>query len=128
MNTQAPLSALSASEVATVMDRLFQRMSMMYGSKLASMWEPLAGNIDAVKRQWATALSPFSAVQMKRALDHMEQGGQPFPPTLPEFVSLVRQFRDVGTDPKLPPPRETRSPEVAAKVAEMLSRLRGGKR
>lgn len=77
-----------------LMDRLFQKLALMYGAAWADKW---AGTpIDAVKGEWARSLHGVEPEAMRLALEAIMTEGRPFPPSLPEFVSLCRQFARRG--------------------------------
>ncbi len=99
MDTTKPPSATSAarpsaSRSSPLVDRLFQRLAAMYGSKWADLWA--GAPLDAIKAEWTRALTGVDAEAVRLALDHLLSAGNPFPPTMPEFVSLVRQFARRG--------------------------------
>lgn len=83
----------SASPDALV-DRLFQRLHAMYGAKWLDLW--VGAPIDAVKGEWARALTGVAPETIRLTLEHLLTAGNPFPPTMPEFVSLTRQFARRG--------------------------------
>lgn len=91
-----------------IVDRLFQRLHAMYGAKWLDLWASCP--LDAVKAEWARALTGHEVEAIRLALEHLVTAGNPFPPTLPEFASLVRQFRRRGphalaiTDNRRDPP------------------------
>ena len=66
--------------------------------------------MDAVKAEWARALTGHDVEAVRLALEHLITAGNPFPPTMPEFVSLVQQFKRRGphaiaiTDNRRDPP------------------------
>lgn len=70
-------------------DRLFDRLEAAYGSKWLNMW----GNTSLlnVKSLWAEKLAGFAGnpKALAYALDCLDE--HPFPPTLPEFLSLCRK-------------------------------------
>lgn len=83
-----------------LVDRLFERFSVMYGRHWAEMWAdvPLADVRDA----WAAELASFTGVQIGAALQRVGT----FPPTLPEFVALCRPVPMIAAHrPYLPAPR-----------------------
>ncbi|WP_349609101.1 hypothetical protein [Cupriavidus sp. DF5525] len=67
-------------------DSLFARMSGMYGSKFADLWR--GTDLPSVRRLWGKELASLSRDELRRGSDALL--GRPFPPTLPEFVSLCR--------------------------------------
>jgi hypothetical protein len=75
-------------------DRLFLTLLAMYGSHWLDLW--IGCDVDAVKAQWAAALHGVGPDAIRLALDALVTKGKPFPPTMPEFVSLCRQFRKHG--------------------------------
>jgi hypothetical protein len=102
-------------------EALFKRFSVMYGSRWAAMWDgvPMADVVDG----WQTDMGGVTADQVKRALEHLK-ANNPFPPTLPEFLSICRQFRVKESNVHyLAAPRGVMPDHVRALVAK----LRGGK-
>lgn len=67
-------------------EKLFSRLSAMYGRKFADLWSGC--NLREVKAAWAEDLAVFSGEEIKRGLDACKT--RTFPPTLPEFVQLCR--------------------------------------
>jgi hypothetical protein len=84
----APQNALPSAWV----DRLFERFAAMYGKHWFDQWSdvPMAD----VKDAWQTDLAAFTGEQIRRALDHCKTHNT-FPPTLPEFAGMCRQFREI---------------------------------
>lgn len=81
-------------------NRLFSHFEALYGSKFASLWQ--GTDIANVKRLWAEKLSGFEdkPKAIKLALDALDE--RPFPPTLPEFLTLCRTAaRRIGNDTPL---------------------------
>lgn len=67
-------------------ERLFERMAGMYGSKFADMW---AGQPpETVKRIWSDGLAGLTGEQIATGLRACMT--RQWPPTLPEFVTLCR--------------------------------------
>lgn len=91
-----------------IVDRLFQRLHAMYGAKWLDLWAGCP--MDAVKAEWARALTGHEVEAVRLALEHLITAGSPFPPTMPEFISLVHQFKRRGphaiaiTDNRRDPP------------------------
>jgi hypothetical protein len=98
---------------------LFRRFSVMYGSKWTAMWAdvPMADVLDA----WQTDLDGVKPEQIKRALEHMKSHN-PFPPTLPEFLGICRQFRPQPSNVRYLAAPKT---EMPANVKALLAKLRG---
>ena len=71
-------------------DRLFQRLGGMYGSKFLAMWE--GSDIESVKRIWAESLADFEADEIRDGLESCKT--RTWPPTMPEFLLLCRPAID----------------------------------
>jgi hypothetical protein len=105
-------------------EALFKRFSVMYGSKWTAMWAdvPMADVLDA----WQEDLNGVNAEQVKRALDYLK-ANNPFPPTLPEFLSVCRQFKALPQNVTyLPAPPSRMPPEVAEQLREFVAGKRKG--
>ena len=76
------------------MDRLFQRLSVMYGSKFLDMWANM--DIQEVKRAWGEDLAGYTADELKRGLEWCKT--QAWPPTLPQFMTACRPVLDVKSE------------------------------
>lgn len=85
-----PSTAKPSASPDAVVDRLFQVLHAMYGRSWADMW--VGAPVDAVKAEWARSLSGFEMETIRLALEALKSEGKAFPPNLPEFVSLCRQF------------------------------------
>lgn len=108
-----PLRELSPEKRESWVERIFARMSAMYGRLFAEMW---AGTeLQTVKAVWADDLAPFSGQQIAWAMEQCK--ARDLPPTLPMFRSLCQQAPRPET-PALPPPRVPR--EVAQERAQQL--------
>lgn len=68
-------------------ERLFSRLSAMYGAAFGRQWE--GTNLPDVKSVWAEKLGGFNAAQIGAALNSCDE--RPYPPNLPEFIDLCRQ-------------------------------------
>lgn len=75
-------------------EKLFTRLTTMYGNKFLDMWKGL--DLYAVKQAWAEDLAGFSGEEIKRGLDWCKT--QAWPPTLPEFMTACRHPIDPKTD------------------------------
>ncbi len=108
-----PLRELSPEKRESWVERIFARMSAMYGRLFAEMW---AGtDLQAVKAVWADDLAPFSGQQIAWAMEQCK--GRDLPPTLPMFRGFCQQ----APRPEalaLPAPRVPR--EVAQERAQQL--------
>lgn len=102
--------------------RLFDRMASVWGvQKMSSMWN--GSNVDDVKRVWARTLSHYPPQALRSAADAMGEECGPWPPTLTEFVALVRS--------KVPAPEHRRALPVPKRSdaeiragAEQMARIR----
>lgn len=111
MNEQSQQNETSLANVRALpeawIERLFNRLSAMYGSKFADLWR--GTDLENVKRTWAEKLGGFVDRPdiIRYALDACDD--RPWPPTLPEFIGLCRdQARRAGSEAiKLPPPQLT---------------------
>lgn len=105
-------------------ERIFSRFQVMYGvQKLGAMW---AGtDIEEVKRVWSEALGRYPREALSEAVLALPEEHGAWPPTLPEFVAIVRRKAEPTQAmhrPALPVPRRT-AEEVAA-GAEQMQRIR----
>jgi hypothetical protein len=81
---------------------LWRLLGQTYGSKFAEQYGPMPNEA------WSAMLENITPEQAKHALHKLIHAGSAFPPTLPEFVAMVKTFRpahvvDIGA---LPPPRQ----------------------
>ena len=90
MTSAAPLTPLPSAWV----EKLFERMISRYGNKFLDMWRSL--DLQAVKTAWGEDLAGYSAAEIKRGLDWCKT--QPWPPTLPEFMTACRPVIDSRTE------------------------------
>jgi hypothetical protein len=74
-------------------------MHSAFGARWLDLWT--GADLAVVKADWARALTGVTAEQYRLAIDAMLERGQQFPPSLPEFVSLTRQFRRHAHAPRL---------------------------
>lgn len=89
-STSETLPALPASWI----DKLFTRLTVMYGNKFADMWRGI--DTDAIKQAWAEDLAGYSGDELKRGLAWCKT--QTWPPTLPEFMTACRPVLDARTE------------------------------
>lgn len=107
---------------AAWVDRLFDRFAAMYGKHWFDLWSdvPMAD----VKNAWREDLAGVTGEQIRHGLEHCKTHNK-FPPTLPEFVGLCRQFR---VDPahliSLPAPRTEMPDHIREKLAEFKQKVR----
>lgn len=76
-------------------EKLFGRMSAMYGSKFADLWR--GTDLQQVQRVWGQELGSLSNDELRDGVAGLRN--RPFPPTLPEFVALCR--RPINVDAAL---------------------------
>lgn len=122
-----PSTPLPASWV----ESLFAKMAALYGESFARKWEgvPKAD----LMATWAEALGPYAdepphrGERLKWALDQLRDNN-PYPPTLPEFVQLVRQAprpqRPALPEPKVP---ASVAQKRAAELVEAARRITANK-
>jgi len=80
-----------------LVDRLFSRFTALYGAqKVGAMWH--GADIAEVKSVWAAQIEPHKDV-LRDAIQSLINQGREWPPTLPEFVALCRQFRPAYGQP-----------------------------
>jgi hypothetical protein len=105
--------------------RLFDRLTAIYGSqKVGAMW--LDADMGQVKAAWGQALAKYPPACIAAALQDLPEMPSAWPPTLPEFVTLVREQAEaarvsgmpplLGHDEKIADPD---SPTVKAALAEL---------
>lgn len=103
-------------------ERLFQKFEDFYGAKWAAQYGDFPR--ERVKATWAEELAGFAdkPEAIGKAIDAQKQS--PFPPTLPEFLTLCRQAAiRLPKPPALPAPAP--DPEkVKARTASISSRMR----
>lgn len=117
----AKLSVLPDSWI----ERIFTRMSAMYGALFRERWRDC--DLDEVKRVWAEELSSFSDNPECFGLALKAMVGEcKFPPTLPEFVAICRKHYSrpklVALEHKLTPEDIERNKARAKEVVERLGR------
>ena len=101
-------------------DRLFSRFIAIYGAqKTATAW----GNGDAQERAlvWHQALSKYPMQTVGDALRELAETGTGWPPTLPEFVQLVKAKLPQAMHMKALPLPDRTADEIAAGAAQMAS-------
>ena len=87
MDTQRPLAE------QPLIDRLFTRMTEMYGHQWLE-YVDAAGGQDAATKVWQTGLAGITPEEMRRGIGACLMSGKPWPPALPEFRELCRPPRD----------------------------------
>lgn len=102
--------------------RIFERIAATYGAqKTSSMWTGVSP--EEVKRTWAQALGKFPRDALAEAVQSMAEECGVWPPTLPEFVALVKSKMPAPEHKRaLPVPPRTQE-EIAA-GADQMARIR----
>jgi hypothetical protein len=108
------------------LERLFARLTAIYGSqKVGAMW--LDADMGQVKAAWGQALAKYPPEAIATALQDLPETPSPWPPTLPEFVTLVREaaeyLRTKGMPPLLGHNEQVADPDSPA-VQDALAELR----
>lgn len=86
----ARLRELSTDRQGEWVERLFARLSAMYGARFADMWSGL--DMAKVKAAWAEDLGDLTLDEVTRGVSACKL--RDWPPTLPEFLSLCRPSLD----------------------------------
>lgn len=96
MNTNLETSSTSRQPPlrADWIERLFERMSGLYGARFADAWRGV--DPERVKRTWAEELAGFSGDEIARGVTALKT--RDWPPTLPEFAKLCRPPSDPRAD------------------------------
>lgn len=95
-----PIRELSLERRESWVERIFARMSAMYGRLFADMWA--GADLRQVKAAWAEDLGPFCGKQIAWAMEQCK--ARELPPTLPAFRNLC-QNAPRPEAPALPAPR-----------------------
>jgi hypothetical protein len=103
-------------------ERIFERIAAVYGvQKTSSMWTGV--DPKQVKRTWGQALGKYPRDALAAAVQAMPEECGQWPPTLTEFVTLVRSKMPAPEHRRaLPVPPRTQD-EIAA-GAEQMRRIR----
>jgi len=101
-------------------DKLFLWFTTIYGSqKMMTAWD----NVPAPERAavWARTLGKFPPKTVYAAMHELAENGTAWPPTLPEFVALVRAKLPQPMHMKALPLPDRTADEVAAGAAQMAA-------
>ena len=79
-----PLRDANADQRLRMIQRLFLRMSTLYGSKFADMWRGI--DEDEIKRCWSDELAIFTIQEITEGVNSLNRSA--WPPTLPEFMAM----------------------------------------
>lgn len=100
-------------------DRLFERFAALYGhQKLATMFADDAGE---VRQAWEEQLRRFQPEVLRRAIQALIDAAGEWPPTLPQFVGICREFNRPEQSLALPPPTVTDVARAAEQIADIAS-------
>jgi hypothetical protein len=69
-------------------------MTEVYGYKWASQYGEVSqgnGNLTSAAATWAQGLRRFSLEEISRGFSRMVEGGDPWPPSLPEFIAFCNE-------------------------------------
>jgi len=124
--TSMSSTAKPSASPESLVDRLFQKLALMYGKAWLDLWAGMP--IDAVKAEWSRTLTGIDPEAMRLALDSLLTSGKPFPPTLPEFTSLCRQFVRKGSHRlALADKRAYDPPGTIQSLRDIINKAKGGK-
>lgn len=102
--------------------RLFDRMAAVYGvQKMSSMWT--GADPSQVRATWARTLSNYPPAALRMAADAMAEECGPWPPTLTEFVALVRSKVEQPEHRRALPVPKRSDAEIRA-GAEQMAKIR----
>jgi hypothetical protein len=91
---QIEASETSPALPSAWIEKLFTRLATMYGNKFLDMWKGL--DLESIKTAWGEDLAGYSGDELKRGLEWCKT--QPWPPTLPEFMTACRPVLDAKTE------------------------------
>lgn len=108
-------------------DRLFAKFTRMYGQqKVSSVWNDpsiigsgpdvdtrRALHAASIREEWERQMDRFPLQVLGLAVDAVMDSGKDWPPTLPEFVALCRQYRRAESEAYVAL-NAPRNPEIAA--------------
>ena len=120
-------TTLDAATATKTVERLFARMAVLYGSRFADQWAGI--NPADVKKCWAEEIAAYPMPQIAAAVNALTTKN--WPPTLPEFLELIRAQRPALNTAAHNPTKsvdavDTQAPDVlAAKARCMASMARG---
>lgn len=80
----------------------------------------------AAKIEWTRALAGYTLAQVNRAIDMIEKSDRREPPSLPEFLGVLRTCRDAGGVARLENPDIPSQEEGREKIAEIRAKYLSG--
>lgn len=104
-------------------EKLFDRFLTIYGAqRFATMWA--GADLELVKQTWGAALAKFDNETLAKALHGLVVNGNDWPPTLPQFVNICRQFNvQSKIQTQLSGPKAVVSEDNRRKVQEALNNV-----
>jgi hypothetical protein len=97
---------------------LWRLLGQTYGHKFADQYGPTPNEA------WSAYLVTIQPEAAKHALQRLILNGEPFAPTLPEFIALARQWRPPQTEVVRPMRIEHQQPMTRELIRDGLDRLR----
>lgn len=80
----------------------------------------------AARREWTRGLAGYTAAEVHRAIEMIEQSGRREPPSLPEFKAVLRTCREETSAPRLENPDLPTQQEGREKLAEIRDKYLAG--
>ena len=110
-------------------ERLFDRFKVAFGvQKVGAMWQGM--DPAEVMAGWGQQLGRFPPDALASALQAVIDSGREWPPTLPEFKAICRDFhrpRQDEAQPSLPAPGQGHTDREAARAQlERIRRMMAG--
>lgn len=103
--------------------RVFDEMQATYGNRFADMWS--GTNPAAIRATWGRKLAGFTdrPACLEAALAALDD--KPWPPSLPEFISLCRDAaRRLGTQPLALPAPEINPGQSARRIEHVAATMK----
>ena len=122
-----PLGKLSMDRQRELINRLFERMSVLYGSSFTHQWSGYMDNaekLSVLRTSWRQEMAPFSPQEILLAFADMKAAFG-LPPTIPQFSALCRARRRPTLMAALPAP-EPVDEDALAMFREFAERLKRG--
>jgi hypothetical protein len=79
-------SSISNPVPLSWVEKLFERMAALYGSKFMEMWR--GTDLNAVKAVWAAEMGKVSSRELKRGYEALH--ASEWPPSLPQFLKMCK--------------------------------------
>jgi len=104
-------------------------MAEVYGHKWVSQYgesTDTKGYLTSAANTWAEGLSSLSLEAISKGFSKMVNAGDPWPPSLPEFIQMCRADKLAAPYHKLAPPMTKIDPEQQKHWAKQLKALTRG--